>query len=221
MIVSVASGLAVGIDLSLYFLVMDNYLQLGKHFSMLTAVYSLTAVIVMPFWIRMVKKFDKPRPWAVAMMARILIFPMMLFIEPGPSALIPFFLVSLFNGFVMSCSMVVPHSMVSDIVDVDLLKTGVNRTANYFAILGFVSKANVAIGGGLGFLLLSMFGYDPKAVVNDSFANIGLMISYAGIPGVVAVIAGLSIWNYPMDAKKHASIRRKIEARDEQAKNKI
>lgn len=221
MIVSVTSGLATGIDLSLYFLVMDNYLKLGEQFSMLTAVYTMSAIVFMPFWIKMVKKFGKPRPWALAMMARILIFPMMLLIEPGPSALIPFFLVSLFNGFVGSCSLVVPHSMVSDIVDVDLLKTGVNKTANYFAILGFVSKANMAIGGGLAFLLLSMFGYDAKAVVNESFANIGLMISYAGIPGVVAVIAGLVIWNFPLDAKQHAIIRRKIEKREEQAKNKV
>jgi Na+/melibiose symporter-like transporter len=98
-------------------------------------------------------------------------------------------------------------------VDYDELKTGSNRAANYYALKALVTKANVALGGGMAFLLIGLFGYEPAAPVNDSRGAFGLLLTLLFIPSVLYVISGLLMWKFPIDRRRQDLIRRRLDSR--------
>jgi glycoside/pentoside/hexuronide:cation symporter, GPH family len=76
-----------------------------------------------------------------------------------------------------------------------------------------VTKANVAVGGGLAFLSIGLFGYDPAAPVNDSRGAFGLLLTLLFIPSVLYVISGLLMWKFPIDRGRQEVIRRRLDSR--------
>jgi Na+/melibiose symporter-like transporter len=69
----------------------------------------------------------------------------------------------------------------------------------------------MAMGAALGFMLLSAFGYDAKAgAVNDSTAMLGMMITVVAIPTIIKMTGALMVWHFPIDARAHGIIRRRL-----------
>lgn len=140
----------------------------------------------------------------------------MIFFEPGEAAFIPLlFLVGLRAMFV-ACIYVVPMALLGDIIDYDILKTGVNRSANYFAASTLIAKLNSALGSGIGFIILGAFGY-TVAGPNSDLANSGIIFTTLLLPAIFLVLASVMVWFFPIDHRRQSIIRRRIEARAERA----
>jgi len=61
-----------------------------------------------------------------------------------------------------------------------------------------------------------MIGYDAAAgAENSEIAIMGLKYSYAILPAVLFVAAGLIVWNYPLSRQRQRRIRASIDRRDE------
>ena len=59
--------------------------------------------------------------------------------------------------------------------------------------------------------LLEGMGFD--AANPTERGRIALTVIYAGLPVVIKVIAIGAIWSFPLNARKHAIIRRRLEIR--------
>jgi Na+/melibiose symporter-like transporter len=103
-------------------------------------------------------------------------------------------------------------ALLGDVIDYDILKTGVNRSANYFAALALIGKISAAFGSGLGFIIIGAFGY-TVAGPNSDFANDGLKFTALILPAITGVMGGFIYWFFPIDHRRHSIIRRRIEAR--------
>jgi Na+/melibiose symporter-like transporter len=70
--------------------------------------------------------------------------------------------------------------------------------------------------GGLALILLgSLFGYDlAENAVNSDFANAGMLYMFILAPGLFQMASILLIWNFPIDARRQAIIRRRLECTD-------
>jgi Na+/melibiose symporter-like transporter len=100
---------------------------------------------------------------------------------------------------------------MGDIVDYGTLKTGVRRTGSYFAFYLLINKVAIALGAGMGFMLLSLFGYSAKpGAVNDDLAKLGMLITVALIPMILKSGGGLLMWWFPLDERRHDIIRRRL-----------
>jgi Na+/melibiose symporter-like transporter len=101
-------------------------------------------------------------------------------------------------------------ALLGDIADYGTLKSGSNNTGNYFAIQTLLQKANMGIGAGLAFPLLAAFGYQLGGE-NTGRALFGLILAYIILPAVTSVAAAMVLWNFPLDARRHGIIRKRLE----------
>jgi Na+/melibiose symporter-like transporter len=108
--------------------------------------------------------------------------------------------------------MVAQYSIVADISDFDMLRTRRNRAGGYYALSAFLVKLGVAAGGGLGFVIVGIFGFEPNAD-NDTLAMTGFFLAFIVIPMGLYAMASALAWAFPIDKRRHDIIRRRLEQR--------
>jgi len=107
---------------------------------------------------------------------------------------------------------------MADIVDYDILKTGVDRAGSFYAFLYLTAKLTAAIGGFALVILGMFFGYQlEEGVVNTSFSNMGIVILFCVVSGALQLTAIPLIWNFPINKRRHDIIRKRISQRLERA----
>lgn len=203
--VNLASGMVGG----LYFFYLDNYLNiLDKigHIGLTVAVFSIaTSLLSAP----LISHFGKHRTMAASALFNILVLSGMALLTPGelafPGMLVLFSLSAVFN----SVSQVSAYALLADIVDYETLKSGRNRAGNFYAFQALIMKGGVAIGGGLGFLIIAAFGFDPNAE-NGKLAMIGFFVSFIGVPICLYLAATILAWLIPIDRRRHAIIQKRL-----------
>lgn len=205
-------GVGQGIELSVLFIFLRDYMQLGDWFPILMIAFFAAQTVSMPFWKWTIARYGKHRPWAASWAIGGLMAPLVLLVEPGPAAFFWVLPLTLLRAFVNGGSYIGPVALLGDIADYSLMKTGANNTGNLFAFKSLLEKANFGVGTGIAFPLLGLFGYQIGGA-NDDFANLGLFTLYLIIPGITAVLAAAVLWNFPLDERRHGIVRRRIERR--------
>ncbi|MBW2366346.1 MAG: MFS transporter [Deltaproteobacteria bacterium] len=210
------AGLGNGMFFALIYLYCDTYMQLGRFFPYFLVAEAMFTFVIIPIWLRIIYKYGKHKPWSVGNIIGAVILACMAFFDPGEAAFIPFMVLVALRAMSVACVYVVPMALLGDVIDYDILKTGVNRSANYFSVMTLLSKSNSALGGGLGFIIISAFGY-TAAGPNSNLANAGIVFTTLIIPAIMIGIASAMIWFFPIDHRKQSIIRRRIETRAERA----
>lgn len=213
----VLGGLGGGIVSSLVFLYATSLLKIPDKFSLLMLVYGLLNVVATPMYLRAVKLWGKHRTWAASWVVSAAAIPFIAFIEPGPGAFVPFLVILSVRAVASAADNAIPMALFGDVVDYDVLKTGTDRTANYVALMTLVLKFNQAIGTALGFFLLGLVGYNA-AGNNTPEAEWAFTMLYSFVPPVLYLAACALLWKFPIDARRHGVIRRRIEQRAERAR---
>jgi GPH family glycoside/pentoside/hexuronide:cation symporter len=203
-------GIGQGMYLSVIFIFMRDYMQLGDKFPILMIWFFVVQTFSMPVWARLIQRFGKHRAWAFSWAVYSLIQPVVLLFEPGAAAFIPALGVVTLTAMINSASYIAPMALLGDIADYGMLKTGRNNTGNYFAIQTLLQKANMGIGAGIAFPILAIFGYQLGAE-NSGSALFGLFLVYIILPAVTSVAAAIVLWNFPIDARRHGIILRRLE----------
>lgn len=116
----------------------------------------------------------------------------------------------LFNiGFPLSLS------MVADSVDYMEYKAGVRTDGTAYATYGLATKLGNALGGAVGVLLLSAFGYVANAEqTTEALKGINIVVNL--IPAVLLFLASLACLLWNMTDKEADEIREKLKEKREQ-----
>ncbi len=107
------------------------------------------------------------------------------------------------------------NSIAADVIDLDTLASGDQRSGLYFAVWGMVTKLSLAMGVLLGTTLPSAFGYDPSAEVTTGAVQARLMVIYGGVPAILMAVGALLLRRFPITRERHAEVRAALEARSE------
>ncbi len=207
-----AWGLGQGCYLSVIIIFLTDYMKLSQYFPFLMIAFFAVQMLVMPLWQRVIARHGKHRVWAGAMALDALTRPLILLFTPGGGAILPLFMLGGLSAFLNAPANIAPGAILGDVVDYDLMKSGVNKAGNVFAINTLLIKATMAVGAGLAFWMLDAFHYQVGHA-NGAGANLGLMIGYLVFPAVMYFAAAAIGWNFPIDSVRHAIIRRRIERR--------
>ena len=208
---TLANGVAGGAWGATVLLFVDS-LQLAQHFPLLLVVAWGTRVAVAPIWLKLIYRFGKHRIWAAGTLMSCLITPLALFVPAGHSAL-PLMLVYAFVlGFCETAWMVAPAAVYGDVIDYDTLKTGADQAGSYYALNSLLGTSASAIGGAVAFWILGLADYSVKGGNSDA-QMLGLYASFAILPSVLYFFVFLAVRKFPIDARRHGIIRRRIEAR--------
>ena len=108
--------------------------------------------------------------------------------------------------------------MAADVIDVDTLETGEQRSGLFFAVWGMTIKLAIALGVVLGTAIPAAAGYDPSAAVISDATKGRLMWIYGGVPALLMGIGALCLWGFPITRERHAEVRAALDARAAQEK---
>jgi len=210
-----AKGIAItgfGIFFALVIILLDSYMGLGDKVPIILVVLTLTQILSMPVWRAVAARVGKHRAWGIASIVHGLLMPVIFLIEPGPDSFFVFLPYAMVIAVMQAPFFMLANPILSDVIDYDILKSGVNRAGNYFSIDSMMLKGVGALAGSIGFWLLAAFHFDPKLAEFTPEAKFGLLFTIGIVPVVFFVAGGLMLWFFPINARRHAIIKRRIES---------
>ncbi|MHC1783254.1 MAG: MFS transporter [Anaerolineaceae bacterium] len=161
-------------------------------------------------WKKISEKIDKGPAYAVGMFIGALAVALTMFLPHEKTNLIYF--IAILAGFGFGAQWIFPWAMVADVVDIDRLKTGEQRSGMYYGVWGLVTKLSEALAlAGTGWILTG-FGYVAN-IEQTELARLGIRLFFGPVPAALILIAlPLLIW-YPITRKSHTEVTRQLEVK--------
>ncbi len=204
------NGLANGIPATLFLYFVSARLQLPDMRGPLMFLYFLSAIAGVPLAALAAKRLGKHRAWAIAMLAACAIFAAAPLLSAG--SLIPFALICAATGLLLGFDLALPPSIQADVIDADTAVSGDQRSGFYFAAWGLATKLSLALGVGIVFPLLGLFGFAPASGAhNNAAALFALAVIYAWVPIVLKLSAVALMWNFPLAENTQKQLRARIQ----------
>ncbi|PAA90918.1 hypothetical protein BOX15_Mlig026991g1 [Macrostomum lignano] len=172
--------------------------KLSSHMSFGIVTVLSVAVLFVPFWYKMADMFGKKK---IFMCGLIPMFPCLLFATFMPAdSLICYYSVCAVSGLSISVAMLMPWSMLPDVIDDYYVKNGERKESVFYSLYVFFTKFASGISLALSQLALYASGYNSEQTC-DQPESVGLALRYLVGPGPVVCIAisMLLMCFYPID----------------------
>ncbi len=180
-------------------------------FAPLTLAGLVLSVISIPIWETISRHIGKHKSWALTLTISFVGLPAYFVVKPlfGTLAalIVESLIVVLPSAFYLAS---LPYSIMGDVIDYDELKTGSNRSANYSAVILLVIRLQVAVGGAIAFFILGAMRFNVHAVDPDTVQP-AMLVAYFILPAVFILLAIACISPFPIDARRAAIIRKRLE----------
>lgn len=197
-----------------YFVKYNLKLRNDFQSSLIMGVLVLAAIAALPLWAWVSKRLSKK----IALFTGMAVFALGLIIisrtglSQGP---VVFYSLAVLTGVGLSSFFIVLWSMIPDVVEYGQLQTGHRHEGVYYGLWFFVQKLGMALSAAVNGGILSATGFKQAAggAVLDQTpgALAGINMLLAGLP-LAFIVAGLFILAfYPINAAKHAEIRRQLD----------
>ncbi len=187
-------------------------------YALFILAYYLSSSLAIPIWFGISKRLGKHKTVVLGIVWLSLwsaFIPLL-----GPEQFWLFFAIMLLKGSAVGALVFLPASMAADVVDLDTLRTGEQRTGLYFSLWGMVNKGAVAIGVLLATSGVAWFGFDPTLTTeNTDTAKMSVAVLYSIGPAVLACVALPLLWKYPLSKQRQERMRAHIERRDHRRLN--
>lgn len=202
-------GLSAGMTSAVALFFYTRSLDLSRDIVAVTVmIHMLPAFMTAPLWAKLAARIDKHNAILVAIFLYAAGQGLYAFI---PSSNVPWALTASFlSGCSYSAFVMLPRAMMADVGDEETLRTGANRTGLFYALLIGTWKIGQAVSVGVAFLLLSVLGFDARA--GGDAGETGLLLIYVIVPVILALIATVTVFRYPLNAARHAEIRAALDA---------
>lgn len=200
------NGIANGLPATLFLLFVSDGLELQQAAGLLLLLYFLTGMIGIPLWLRLSYRIGKHRAWTFAMLWACAVFVWVPFLGAGDFW--PFLVICCLSGFSLGADLTLPASMQADVVDLDWLESGRQRTGLFFALWSMATKFSLALAVGIAFPLLDLIGFEAGGA-NTPEALFGLATLYGLLPVAIKLTAAALVWNFPLGAEAQADLRRR------------
>lgn len=138
-----------------------------------------------------------------------------------PARLLPvLYIYAVLAGIGVSVSMLIPWSMLPDVVDEDEWKTGNRREGDYYSIFLVFQKVGLGIATAASSLALGIAGYispdeqgAPDADHQPESVILTLKLLVGFVPFVMLVISVATMYFYPITRQRHEEIVKDLKSR--------
>lgn len=208
-VVLFVSGIAI--QGTLHRLVLADVMGDASLFAWMLFLENLATLAAVPLWLWLSKRIGKHRAlMAAALWLAVLSLPLALLREGDTTLLITLIAV---RGSSFASILFLANSIAADVIDVDTLASGEQRSGLYFAVWGMTIKLSLALGVLLGTALPASLGYQPSAGATPPDIQAGLMAIYGLVPALMMAAGVLFLRGFPITRERHAEVRAAIEAR--------
>ncbi len=205
---------AVSMTASLSFFFVASVMgETFERYAIFILAYYLSSSLAIPAWFAISRRLGKHRTVVLGILWLSLWSAFIPLLGPGDYWV--FFAIMMLKGSAVGALVFLPASMAADVVDLDTLRTGEQRTGLYFSLWGMVNKGAVAVGVFLATNGVVWFGFDPSSAANSDAANFAVACLYSIVPAAIACVALPLLWKYPLTRQRQQRMRDHIERRDE------
>lgn len=196
----ILNGLANGLPVTLFeFFTRDRLGMDPQTFGLMFLLYFGSAILGIPFWLWLARRWSKHRAWCVAMLYASAVFAAVFALSHGDFT--GFAVVSVLTGLAFGADLALPPAIQADVIELDRQRTGAARAGIFFAVWQVATKASIAVSSGLALIVLDAAGFVSRAA-NGEYALLVLTVLYAGVPIVLKLAAVACMWRFPLD--RHA-----------------
>ena len=202
----ILNGLANGLPVTLFeFFTRDRLGMDPETFGLMFLLYFASAILGIPFWLWLARRWSKHRAWCLAMLYASAAFAAVFALQHGDFT--GFAAISVLTGLAFGADLALPPAIQADVIELDRQRTGAARAGIFFAVWQVATKASIALSSGLALIALDAAGFVTRAVNSDS-SLIVLTVLYAGAPILLKLAAVACMWGFPLD--RHALERPSI-----------
>jgi GPH family glycoside/pentoside/hexuronide:cation symporter len=174
----------------------------------LMAVFGVGFLCV-PLVVATAKRFGKLRTWlagvAVGITLSLLVF---LLVGKGNNGL--FLLINCLSGIPFAAGLVLPISMMADVIDYDELHTGLRREAQYFAFWSILPKLAAIPGAAIPIAILASVGYVSNSTQSPAVI-FAIRLLFGLVPMLGSVVAFIFLCLFPINEANHLAMLEGIE----------
>ena len=204
---------SVSMTASLSFFFVGSVMeQPFDRYALFVLAYYLSSSLAIPAWFAISRRLGKHKTVVLGIACLSLwsaFIPLL-----GPEHFWLFFALMMLKGSAVGALVFLPASMAADVIDLDTLRTGEQRTGLYFSLWGMVNKAATALGVLLATNGVAWFGFNPSADENTAAAKLAVAVLYSIVPAVLACVALPLLWKYPLTQVRQERMRGHIARRD-------
>jgi GPH family glycoside/pentoside/hexuronide:cation symporter len=164
---------------------------------LLPAAYVVSAVVSIPVWVRISRRFGKRDTWLAAMVLAAVAFGGIWFVGAGDVTLAMALLAV--AGSAMGCGGVLASSLLADVIDLDERRTGERKEGVYSAAMVLVLKVGTSVAVAASGIVMTTTGFVPNAVQSET-SLLGLRVLFAGLPFLGFVVGALLFRGFSLDA---------------------
>ncbi|XP_073481420.1 sphingosine-1-phosphate transporter MFSD2B isoform X1 [Aquarana catesbeiana] len=179
--------------------------NLRKHFQNLVLTILISAVVSIPFWQWFLQRFGKKK--AAFGISWMIPFAIMLVTIPN---LIVAYLVAVISGFSIAASLLLPWSMLPDVVDNFRLMNPQAKglEAIFYSSFVFFTKLSAGIALGISTLSLQFAGYSSAACKQPYLVVLTLQLLISAVPAVLIILGLFILIFYPIteDTRKETEL---------------
>ena len=162
-----------------------------------------------PFFVKYSSLVGKHRAWCYALV--LFSFFMLGYLLLGAGDFYWMLPITAITGFLAGSFWVIPNSMKADVIDIDRLESGEDRTAWYFAVWSLATKVALSLGPAIALWLLHLTGYSPASEVGtDEGSTMGLKLLFVFGPASGFLLTALIAWRYPLTEARHLELRKNL-----------
>lgn len=174
----------------------------------------IAAIIALPFWEYVSRKWDKRRAYIYGVAFWAVVQIMLITLNPTTSMSMLFGLCIL-AGIGVGAAHVLPWSIIPDAIEWDEYETGQRHEGMFYSLVTLTQKVASAVAVPLVLLLLEFTGYMPNAEVQPASTMLGIRIAIGPIPAILLSAGILFAIRYPLSRERHSEIREALRNRSE------
>ncbi len=208
-VVFFVSGIAI--QGTLHRLVLADVMHDEARFPLMLLVENLATLAGVPVWLRVSLRIGKHRALAAAALWLALFSLPLVLLRAGDTTTL--IILIAIRGSSFASILFLANSIAADVIDLDTLESGEQRSGLYFAVWGMTTKLSLALGVLMGTALPAAIGYDPTGEDISAPVQAGLMAIYGGVPGLLMGIGALFLRGFPVTRERHAAVRAELARR--------
>lgn len=200
----------IAVQGTLHQLVLSDVMGTPERFVPMILAENLATLVAVPAWLAVAMRVEKHQALMGAALWLALWSLPLAFLRAGDTA----WLVALIavRGSSFASVLFLSNALAADVIDVDTVSSGTERTGVFFAIWGMATKLSLALGVVLGTALPAALGYVPGAPADPATAA-RVMGVYGLLPAVLMALGALTLAGFPVTRAAHAQLRSALEPR--------
>jgi Na+/melibiose symporter-like transporter len=203
------SGIAI--QGTLHRLVLADVMGDESRFPLMLLIENVATLAAVPLWLRISLRIGKHQALLAAALWLAVFSVPLVFVRAGDTtALIALIAI---RGSSFASMLFLANSIAADVIDLDTLASGEQRSGLFFAVWGMTTKLSLALGILLGTGLPAAFGYDPSAEAATPAIQARLMAIYGGVPAVLMGVGALFLHGFPVTRARQAAVRAELARR--------